>query len=68
MFYLRRILPIIGRLISTAAGDAYRYLPLSVQAFAGPEEMAARMAAAGLKDVRAVPLTFGVVHLYVGTK
>ncbi len=68
MFYFRRILPLFGRLIAATAGDAYRYLPQSVQAFAGPEEMAGRMRALGLTGVRALPLTFGVVHLYVGVK
>ncbi|MCY3023537.1 MAG: class I SAM-dependent methyltransferase, partial [Planctomycetota bacterium] len=68
MFYIRHIVPLLGRLLSAAAGDAYRYLPQSVQAFAGPEEIRARMAAAGLRSVRATALTFGVVHLYVGMK
>jgi demethylmenaquinone methyltransferase/2-methoxy-6-polyprenyl-1,4-benzoquinol methylase len=68
MFYFRYILPFFGRMIAATAGDAYRYLPQSVQAFAGPEEMTERMRAIGLKEVRAVSMTFGVVHLYVGTK
>jgi demethylmenaquinone methyltransferase / 2-methoxy-6-polyprenyl-1,4-benzoquinol methylase len=68
MFYFRRILPLIGRMIAATAGDAYKYLPQSVQAFAGPAEMSGRMAALGLKQVRAVPMTFGTVHLYVGVK
>jgi len=68
MFYFKRILPLIGRLISATAGDAYKYLPQSVQAFAGPEEMSGRMTALGLKNVRAVAMTFGTVHLYVGEK
>ena len=32
------------------------------------EEMTERMRALGLTDVRAVSMTFGVVHLYVGKK
>jgi demethylmenaquinone methyltransferase / 2-methoxy-6-polyprenyl-1,4-benzoquinol methylase len=68
MFYFRRVLPLIGRVIAATAGDAYRYLPQSVQAFAGPDEMRGRMEALGLKNVKAVPLTFGTVHLYVGIK
>lgn len=68
MFYFRYILPLLGRMIAATAGDAYRYLPQSVQAFAGPEEMTERMRALGLTDVRAVSMTFGVVHLYVGKK
>jgi len=68
MFYFRYILPLLGRLIAATAGDAYRYLPQSVQAFAGPEEMSQLMVAQGLTNVRATALTFGVVHLYVGVK
>lgn len=68
MFYFRRILPLFGRLISATAGDAYKYLPQSVQAFAGPGEMSGHMLRLGLKSVRAHALTFGTVHLYVGTK
>lgn len=68
MGYLKYVLPVVAKLIAFAAGDAYRYLPSSIQAFAGPEEMKQRMEAIGLKDVQAVPLTFGTVHLYVGSK
>jgi demethylmenaquinone methyltransferase/2-methoxy-6-polyprenyl-1,4-benzoquinol methylase len=68
MFYFRHVLPLFGRLIAATAGDAYKYLPQSVQAFAGPDEMTGRMRALGLRDVRAIAMTFGVVHLYVGIK
>jgi len=68
MFYFRHILPAIGRLISATAGDAYKYLPQSVQAFAGPDEMKDHFAALGLCDIRAHAMTFGTVHLYVGIK
>jgi demethylmenaquinone methyltransferase/2-methoxy-6-polyprenyl-1,4-benzoquinol methylase len=68
MFYFRHVLPFFGRLIAATAGDAYRYLPQSVQAFAGPDEMTSRLRALDLVDVRAVSMTFGVVHLYVGVK
>jgi demethylmenaquinone methyltransferase/2-methoxy-6-polyprenyl-1,4-benzoquinol methylase len=68
MFYLRHILPLLGRLLAGGAGLAYGYLPRSVEAFAGPGELSARLAAAGLREVRAMPLTGGAVHLYVGLK
>jgi len=68
MFYFRHILPLLGRVLAAGAGGAYSYLPRSVEAFAGPEELAGQLAALGLRDVRAVPLTCGVVHLYVGRK
>ena len=68
MFYFKHILPLLGRLIAATAGDAYKYLPQSVQAFAGPDEMRERFTALGLSNVRAIPMTFGTVHLYVGEK
>jgi len=68
MFYLKNVLPIVAVCIAWVAGDAYRYLPKSIQAFAGPQEMSERLSAAGLQDIRALPLTFGTVHLYVGIK
>lgn len=68
LWYFKHILPLLGRLIATTAGDAYRYLPQSVQAFAGPQEMTEAMRRNGLRNVRATALTFGVVHLYVGEK
>ena len=68
LFYFRHILPLLGRVVSWGSGDAYAYLPASVDAFAGPDEMAERMRSAGFIDVRARPLTFGVVHLYIGKK
>ena len=68
LFYFKHILPLLGRLIAAASGDAYRYLPQSVQAFAGPEEMRDKMAAAGFVSLHAEPLCFGVAHLYVGHK
>ena len=68
LFYLRNIMPHIGRLFSPARTDAYRYLAESVVAFPEPEEMLESMRAAGLTDVRRHALTFGTVSLYVGRK
>ncbi|MCX7805166.1 MAG: class I SAM-dependent methyltransferase [Planctomycetota bacterium] len=67
-FYLRLVLPVAGRLISGAGNDAYGYLARSVAGFRGPEEIAAMMARAGLKDIHAEPLTGGTVWLYRGRK
>jgi demethylmenaquinone methyltransferase/2-methoxy-6-polyprenyl-1,4-benzoquinol methylase len=64
--YLRGLLPIIGRVVS---GDsrAYGYLAESIMEFPSPEEFAGTMRRAGLSDVSASPLTFGVAHLHEGT-
>lgn len=66
-WYFRHVLPRIGRLVSRH-DEAYAYLPASVGAFATPQELAALVEAAGLRIVRLVPLTLGIVYLYVAVK
>jgi len=67
LWYFKRVLPLIGRMISGHSG-AYTYLPASVGAFPPPEEFMALLRTAGFVDTRAVPLTFGIVHLYTATR
>jgi demethylmenaquinone methyltransferase / 2-methoxy-6-polyprenyl-1,4-benzoquinol methylase len=57
--------PAFGRL---ADSDAYTYLPSSVRRFPGPEELAGRMAAAGLADVRWILTAGGIIAIHVGTR
>jgi demethylmenaquinone methyltransferase/2-methoxy-6-polyprenyl-1,4-benzoquinol methylase len=64
-FYSRRILPVIGGML-TGAGDAYRYLPASIEKFPSAEELAAAMRAAGFEGVTYEYLTGGTVALHVG--
>jgi demethylmenaquinone methyltransferase/2-methoxy-6-polyprenyl-1,4-benzoquinol methylase len=59
------VVPVIGRLAGDSA--AYAYLPDSVRRFPGPEELAARMNAAGLTDIRYVLTAGGIIALHVGT-
>jgi demethylmenaquinone methyltransferase / 2-methoxy-6-polyprenyl-1,4-benzoquinol methylase len=66
-WYFRYLLPLIGRLVSRHQ-SAYSYLPASVGAFPTPPEFARRIAAAGFSQVEAVPLSFGIVYLYVATR
>ncbi len=67
LFYLRTIVPGIGRLIS---GDdfAYRYLNKTVETYLHGKEFCLLMEEAGFLQVRAIPLTFGIVTIYEGTK
>src|SRR5204863_3780473 len=65
--YFRFILPQLGRLVSKHQ-SAYSYLPASVGTFPPPPEFAATISAHGFSDVRAVPLTVGIVYLYVATR
>jgi demethylmenaquinone methyltransferase/2-methoxy-6-polyprenyl-1,4-benzoquinol methylase len=61
-----RVVPALGR----AAGDpdAYTYLPSSVRRFPGPQELAGRMVAAGLCDVRWVLTAGGIIAIHAGTR
>jgi len=66
-WYFRYLLPLVGRLVSKH-DSAYSYLPASVGTFPPPDEFARLMAATGFSQVRPVPLTFGVVYLYIAVK
>lgn len=65
-WYFRNVLPRVGRLIS-GHGVAYSYLPASVSAFPPPDTFCGILRAAGFTDVRADPLTLGIVYLYTAT-
>jgi demethylmenaquinone methyltransferase / 2-methoxy-6-polyprenyl-1,4-benzoquinol methylase len=66
-FYFQRVLPRVGTLISGVRGP-YTYLPASVERFPEPEQMLARMKAAGFSEVTWTPYTFGIAGLYRGKK
>ncbi len=63
LFYFNQVLPRIGRVISRH-NAAYGYLPASVGAFATPDEFVTILRQSGFADIKAVPLTFGIVYLY----
>jgi demethylmenaquinone methyltransferase/2-methoxy-6-polyprenyl-1,4-benzoquinol methylase len=65
-FYFRRVLPALGRWISGARSDAYRYLHDSVMAFPEREQFTAMMASAGLCAPRFRLLTGGIAAIYRG--
>ena len=65
--YFRRVLPVVGTMISGVKGP-YGYLPASVERFPAPEQMLDRMRAAGFRDVSWTPYTFGIAGLYRGKK
>ena len=66
-FYLHKILPAIAGLIS-GDKEAYQYLASSIAAFYEPEELLALMRQAGFAKVERMPLTFGIVSIYIGIK
>jgi demethylmenaquinone methyltransferase / 2-methoxy-6-polyprenyl-1,4-benzoquinol methylase len=67
LFYFRRILPLVGRLVSRH-GSAYAYLPASVLEFPEPAELARRMEAAGFDGVRWDVMTGGIVAAHHATR
>lgn len=67
LFYFRRILPLIGRVVSPR-GSAYTYLPASVENFPQRQEFVARMLAAGFDEAAWKDLSGGIVCLYTGAR
>ena len=67
VWYSNRMLPAIGRLISRHA-SAYEYLPESVSRFPPPEAFGRLLQESGFPHVEIVPLTFGIVYLYVARR
>jgi demethylmenaquinone methyltransferase/2-methoxy-6-polyprenyl-1,4-benzoquinol methylase len=66
-WYFSRVLPFIGRRLSGHTA-AYSYLPASVGTFPPPAEFMTLLRQAGFSQVRADPLTFGIVYLYTAVK
>ena len=66
--YFKHVLPRVGQSLAKNQQSAYEYLPNSVLEFPCGQALADRMQAAGLRDVRVIPLTFGVATLYVGER
>ena len=66
-FYFLNILPAIGKLVSKDP-RAYTYLPESVNAFPYGKKFIGIMDKVGYKNVRAIPLTFGIASIYIGEK
>ena len=66
-WYFRYLLPLVGRLVSHHQ-SAYTYLPASVGTFPPAAEFVRTIERHGFVSVSAVPLTFGIVYLYVGTR
>jgi demethylmenaquinone methyltransferase/2-methoxy-6-polyprenyl-1,4-benzoquinol methylase len=67
LWYFRYVLPRVGRRVSKHE-SAYSYLPASVGVFPPPDVFARVIADAGFDAVRAVPLTLGIVYLYVARR
>jgi demethylmenaquinone methyltransferase/2-methoxy-6-polyprenyl-1,4-benzoquinol methylase len=66
-FYFRRVLPLVGRLISKHT-TAYSWLPESTFRFPEPPELARRLEARGFRNVSFELFMGGVCALHVGTR
>jgi demethylmenaquinone methyltransferase / 2-methoxy-6-polyprenyl-1,4-benzoquinol methylase len=66
-FYFRRVMPLIGRLISKHT-TAYSWLPESTRVFPAPPELVRRMEAQGFSGVYYKLFMGGVCAMHVGTR
>ena len=66
-FYLGKVLPLIGRLISQDS-DAYQYLARTIREFPSARNLALEMEEAGFSHVSYKKLTSGIVCLHMGEK
>jgi demethylmenaquinone methyltransferase/2-methoxy-6-polyprenyl-1,4-benzoquinol methylase len=67
LWYLRHVLPRVGRLVSRHDA-AYGYLPASIDAFIAPKEFVKILRQAGFVEIVPVSLTFGSVVLYAARR
>jgi demethylmenaquinone methyltransferase/2-methoxy-6-polyprenyl-1,4-benzoquinol methylase len=67
LWYAEHALPRIGRLVSRHQ-SAYAYLPESVGRFPPPDAFGRVLQEAGFPHVTVVPLTLGIVYLFVARK
>lgn len=66
-FYSYTLLPLMGRIISKDK-TAYTYLPDSINEFPHGKDFLNILVQAGLKNVKQIPLTFGIASIYTGNK
>jgi demethylmenaquinone methyltransferase/2-methoxy-6-polyprenyl-1,4-benzoquinol methylase len=59
------IVPLLGKVAGDP--DAYEYLPNSVKRFPSPRDLAAKMVAAGMEDVRWILTAGGIIAIHSGT-
>ena len=67
LWYFNQVLPRIGKVVSRH-NAAYGYLPASVGAFASPDEFVKILRQSGFVEIKAVPLTLGIVYLYTARR
>lgn len=67
--YLKFGIPMLGRIIGgKQTADAYKYLPESTQSFKTPQELAALMREAGVRNIEYRTFMFGTMAVHWGHK
>jgi demethylmenaquinone methyltransferase / 2-methoxy-6-polyprenyl-1,4-benzoquinol methylase len=66
-FYLRRVLPNIGKIVS-GDDEAYRYLAETIREFPEERALADEMRQSGFRDVTYRAMAGGIVFLHAGVK
>ena len=66
-FYFKRILPLLGKLISKHH-EAYSYLPNTVMQFPEGDDFLKILNQTGFKETEQRRLTFGIASVYIGIK
>lgn len=66
-FYLDRLLPLVGRVVSGDAG-AYRYLADTIKEFPDADALASELLSAGFSQAFCRPMLSGIVYLHVAQK
>ncbi len=65
--FFKRVLPLIGKIVSRH-GNAYDYLPASVDGFYNRREFETLMRQTGLRDVRSWDLSGGIATIFIARK
>lgn len=65
-WHIRKVVPFLGGLLS--GKQQYRYLQDSIADFPPADEFQAMMADAGFANEAALPILFGVAHVFIGTR
>ncbi len=66
-FYLHRVIPLLGRLL-TGQAEAYTYLPDSTEGFLSAEQLAAHLEQAGFHEIHFQRRNFGTIAIHWAVK
>jgi demethylmenaquinone methyltransferase/2-methoxy-6-polyprenyl-1,4-benzoquinol methylase len=67
-WYINRVIPWLGNLLTGSGTKAYSYLADSIQLFPDAEALKKRMLEAGFSEVTYRKLNFGTMAIHIGTR